>query len=296
MILGFVVSAALSAGLMFGLRRHWNMTTPASLIGLLLAAGYAYRIARTVRWKWAVVSVVALGSIVIAVLPADVVGALADHSSVRGAFLLTLCALRRRVIGIGRHQLLALPSPHRKRRRRRRNEPQIRTIADLDRVIHEPGRLMLMALLFAVERSDFLYLQHETGMNKGTLSSHLSRLEEAGYVEVEKTYRGKVPQNAAAPHAGGPQGVRGVSAKSQRSAVAATSGKSRTSIRPEPRPPWRPMRASGHLAAPPAPARCGRRARATSRRSPSCRSPRRIGSPGPWMRPHDRSRCNRCRR
>jgi DNA-binding MarR family transcriptional regulator len=31
-------------------------------------------------------------------------------------------------------------------------------------------------------------------MNKGTLSSHLSRLEEAGYVEVEKTYRGKVPQ------------------------------------------------------------------------------------------------------
>jgi DNA-binding MarR family transcriptional regulator len=72
--------------------------------------------------------------------------------------------------------------------------PQIRTIADLDRVIHEPGRLMLMALLFAVERSDFLYLQHETGMNKGTLSSHLSRLEEAGYVEVEKTYRGKVPQ------------------------------------------------------------------------------------------------------
>jgi DNA-binding MarR family transcriptional regulator len=71
---------------------------------------------------------------------------------------------------------------------------QIQSIADLDRVIHEPGRLMLVALLFAVDRSDFLYLQHETGMNKGTLSSHLSRLEEAGYVEVEKTYRGKVPQ------------------------------------------------------------------------------------------------------
>jgi DNA-binding MarR family transcriptional regulator len=71
---------------------------------------------------------------------------------------------------------------------------QIRTIAELDRVIHEPGRLMIVALLFAVERSDFLYLQHETGMNKGTLSSHLSRLEEAGYVEMLKTYRGKVPQ------------------------------------------------------------------------------------------------------
>ena len=71
--------------------------------------------------------------------------------------------------------------------------PQIQSISELDRVIHEPGRLMIAALLFAVEKADFLYLLHETGMNKGTLSSHLSRLEEAGYVEIEKTYRGKVP-------------------------------------------------------------------------------------------------------
>jgi len=71
---------------------------------------------------------------------------------------------------------------------------QVRTLADLDRVIHEPGRLLIVTLLFAVDRTDFLYLLHESGMNKGTLSSHLSRLEEAGYVDVEKTYRGKVPQ------------------------------------------------------------------------------------------------------
>ena len=71
---------------------------------------------------------------------------------------------------------------------------RIRIIADLDRVIHEPGRLMIVALLFAVDRADFLYLQHETAMYKGTLSSHLSRLEEAGYVAITKTYRGKVPQ------------------------------------------------------------------------------------------------------
>ena len=73
-------------------------------------------------------------------------------------------------------------------------KPQISAIADLDRVIHEPGRLMIVALLFAVDHADFLYLQHETGMNKGTLSSHISRLEEAGYLAVTKTYRGKVPQ------------------------------------------------------------------------------------------------------
>ena len=71
---------------------------------------------------------------------------------------------------------------------------QTQTFNELDRVIHEPGRLMIVALLFAVDSCDFLYLQHETEMNKGTLSSHLSRLEEAGYVEVEKTYRGKIPQ------------------------------------------------------------------------------------------------------
>ena len=71
---------------------------------------------------------------------------------------------------------------------------QLQAIAGLDRVIHEPGRLMIVALLAAVKECDFLYLLHETGMNKGNLSSHLSRLEAAGYVEIEKTYRGKVPQ------------------------------------------------------------------------------------------------------
>lgn len=70
----------------------------------------------------------------------------------------------------------------------------IQKLAALDRVIHEPGRLVIASLLSAVERADFLYLLNETGMNKGTLSSHLSRLEEAGYVEITKTFRGKIPQ------------------------------------------------------------------------------------------------------
>jgi len=65
---------------------------------------------------------------------------------------------------------------------------------NLDRIIHEPGRLMVVAILSGTKECDFLYLLHETGLSKGNLSSHLSRLEEAGYVEIEKTYRGKVPQ------------------------------------------------------------------------------------------------------
>jgi DNA-binding MarR family transcriptional regulator len=71
---------------------------------------------------------------------------------------------------------------------------QTKNISMLDRVIHEPARLMIVALLSGIEQADFIYLLHETALNKGTLSSHLARLEEAGYVEITKTYRGKIPQ------------------------------------------------------------------------------------------------------
>ena len=68
-----------------------------------------------------------------------------------------------------------------------------RSLAEIDRVIHEPARLALTAILSVVESADFLYLQRETGLTKGNLSSHLAKLEEAGYVAIEKTYRGRVP-------------------------------------------------------------------------------------------------------
>ena len=64
---------------------------------------------------------------------------------------------------------------------------------DLDRVIHEPARLQVTALLAGVEEADFLWLQRESGLTKGNLSSHLARLEEAGYVEVRKMFKGKIP-------------------------------------------------------------------------------------------------------
>jgi DNA-binding transcriptional ArsR family regulator len=64
---------------------------------------------------------------------------------------------------------------------------------DVDRVIHEPARLTIMALLSGAEEVDFLFLMRETGLTKGNLSSHLAKLEEAAYVEIEKTFRGKIP-------------------------------------------------------------------------------------------------------
>jgi DNA-binding transcriptional ArsR family regulator len=64
---------------------------------------------------------------------------------------------------------------------------------DLDRLIHEPARLTIIALLSSVKEADFLYLLRETGLTKGNLSTHLVRLEEGGYVDIEKTFRGKIP-------------------------------------------------------------------------------------------------------
>jgi DNA-binding transcriptional ArsR family regulator len=66
-------------------------------------------------------------------------------------------------------------------------------MTDLDRVIHEPARLRLVALLAGVDEADFLWLQRESGLTKGNLSSHLAKLEEAGYVEVRKLFKGKIP-------------------------------------------------------------------------------------------------------
>jgi DNA-binding MarR family transcriptional regulator len=69
----------------------------------------------------------------------------------------------------------------------------LQDLASLDRVIHEPARLMIMTVLYAVSEADFLYLQNECGLTQGNLSSHLSRLEEEKYVLVEKTFKGKYP-------------------------------------------------------------------------------------------------------
>jgi DNA-binding MarR family transcriptional regulator len=69
----------------------------------------------------------------------------------------------------------------------------LQELASLDRVIHEPARLMIMTVLYAVSEADFIYLQNECGLTQGNLSSHLGRLEEERYVLVAKTFKGKYP-------------------------------------------------------------------------------------------------------
>jgi DNA-binding MarR family transcriptional regulator len=69
----------------------------------------------------------------------------------------------------------------------------LRSVTGLDRLIHEPARLLIITILASIASADFLFLQRETGLTKGNLSAHLSKLETAGYVKIEKTFKGKLP-------------------------------------------------------------------------------------------------------
>jgi DNA-binding MarR family transcriptional regulator len=72
-------------------------------------------------------------------------------------------------------------------------DEQLHPLADLDRTIHSPARLMVMTNLYVVESAEFIALMNLTGLSWGNLSTHLSKLEEAGYVELEKGFHGKKP-------------------------------------------------------------------------------------------------------
>ncbi len=63
----------------------------------------------------------------------------------------------------------------------------------LDRLIHEPGRLAILTVLSSVRDADFVFLQRATGLTKGNLSSHLTKLEDGGLVRIDKRFVGKRP-------------------------------------------------------------------------------------------------------
>ena len=63
----------------------------------------------------------------------------------------------------------------------------------IDKMIHEPARLNIMTLLYVVESADFLFIMRRTGLTFGNLSSHMNKLEEAGYVDIIKEFVGKKP-------------------------------------------------------------------------------------------------------
>lgn len=74
------------------------------------------------------------------------------------------------------------------------NNPELHPLAGIDPVIHAQARLMILTYLYVVESADYVFLMHLTGLTWGNMATHLNKLEEAGYVEIEKTFQGKKPK------------------------------------------------------------------------------------------------------
>jgi DNA-binding MarR family transcriptional regulator len=72
------------------------------------------------------------------------------------------------------------------------NGADLHPLADIDQVIHAPARLMV---LYVVESADYTFLLRMTGLTWGNLATHLAKLEEAGYVLIDKGYQGKKPHS-----------------------------------------------------------------------------------------------------
>jgi DNA-binding transcriptional ArsR family regulator len=74
-----------------------------------------------------------------------------------------------------------------------RDKERTPSILNLDRMVHEPARLAILSALSAAEEIDFLFLLKLTDLSKGNLSSHTQKLEEAGYLQTIKAFRGRTP-------------------------------------------------------------------------------------------------------
>ena len=70
----------------------------------------------------------------------------------------------------------------------------LKPLAEIDKVIHEPARLMILATLHVVDSADFLFVERQTGLTRGNLSSHMSKLEDCGYIEITKEFVDKIPR------------------------------------------------------------------------------------------------------
>ena len=73
------------------------------------------------------------------------------------------------------------------------NEDKLLPIVEIDQVIHASARLMVLVHLYVVESVDYVFLKNQTGLSWGNLATHVNKLEEAGYVAIEKGYKGKKP-------------------------------------------------------------------------------------------------------
>ena len=71
-------------------------------------------------------------------------------------------------------------------------------LSGLDRLVHEPARLAVLTALSVCRKADFMYLLRLTGLSKGNLSTHLTKLEAGGLIRIEKKFVGRKPNTMLA--------------------------------------------------------------------------------------------------
>lgn len=67
-------------------------------------------------------------------------------------------------------------------------DSELHPLAAIDQIIHAPARLMVLTYLYVVESADYVFLMRLTGLTWGNLATHLNKLVEAGYVDIQKTF------------------------------------------------------------------------------------------------------------
>ncbi|MCJ2512822.1 MAG: transcriptional regulator [Candidatus Thermoplasmatota archaeon] len=75
----------------------------------------------------------------------------------------------------------------------KKTSDDIQSLTSIDKIIHEPARLNILAHLYVIESADFLFMMRQTELTFGNLSAHMSKLETAGYIKIIKEFVGKKP-------------------------------------------------------------------------------------------------------
>jgi DNA-binding MarR family transcriptional regulator len=71
---------------------------------------------------------------------------------------------------------------------------ELQQLTEIDPLVHSPARLIVLTYLYVVDSIDFVYLKRVTGLSWGNLSTHLTKLEDAGYVKIKKSFQDKKPK------------------------------------------------------------------------------------------------------
>lgn len=163
---------------------HWVMSMPALFLGLtLIGLGAAER---GFRWHYLIIGALWVGYSQLSRF------GVSEH--IQDVSLDYLIGLGFLVGGLGDHWALT------RTLERQGEKPTMSPLNDahdadeevpLDRAVHAPARLKILAVLDACRSADFLFLQSTTGLTQGNLSSHLLRLESEGLVVIEKSFKGK---------------------------------------------------------------------------------------------------------